>query len=151
MSLPDGSPDWLPMLEERLVGAALVSFREHVVMAAGTVTPDDFRDPLLARVWAVVAFEECPCALHVADALAGDQEFERLCGVMGLVEMTRYGSAFIYANEGLVSHAALVRREGERRRAVADIITDANQKVAALNGTLPNNVTSFVTGKSAFA
>jgi hypothetical protein len=123
------------MVEERLVGAALVSFREHVMTAAGTVTPADFRDPVLAKVWEVVAFEECPCAFHVAAALAGDIEFERICGVTGLVEMTKHGSTFLYANEGLVSHAALVRREGERRRAVDQIISDANHRVAELRGS----------------
>jgi replicative DNA helicase len=130
--LPDGSPEWLPLVEERLVGAALLSFPEHVTTSASVATPNDFRDPVMGMVWGAMMFLVCPCPLHVAEALEDNNEFHRAGGLPMLVELTRHTSGFLYANEGLESHAALVRREGERRRAVAKIVSEANEKIGSL-------------------
>lgn len=139
MKLTDGSPEWLPMCEERLVGAALLSEAADVVAAAAVVTPEDFRDPLLARIWGVLPYlTECPCIVHAADALDRDRAFHEAGGVKLLVELTGSWGAFLYAGRAsLEAHAALVRKQADIRRQVRQVVAEANEKVQAIRATGP--------------
>src|SRR5690606_26111027 len=103
---------WLPRVERWLAGAAMLSKLEDVQTAAAVCTPDDFRDEALGRIWAVVPFIECPCWVHVAEAMP-KEDLEEVGGEPALVEIAYTQGAFLYANKvGLEAHAEIVREWG---------------------------------------
>ena len=127
--LPDGSPTWLASVERYLVGGAMRALSpEHVVNAATVCISEDFRDATLGMIWDVLPGLDCPCWVHVAEALLANGDIDRVGGEPRLVELAGSEMAFLYsARVCLEAHAELVHRYAEQRRALQRLQVEAER------------------------
>jgi hypothetical protein len=133
-SLTDGSPIWLPQVENWFIGGAMLAESPDVVSVAGTVAPEDFRDETLGTIWSVMPYLENTGFAFVAQAL-GDR-IDEVGGEPRLVELAFAQGAYLYrAPVFLEAHAMLVRREGEKRRRLRALSEEAQAVYAGTNVT----------------
>lgn len=126
MTLPDGAHETTPQVERWLVGAAMVAQPQDVKLAAAVVEPRDFRDPFLGECWGHLPFMDCPCAACLTRAM-GEQ------WAPDIVELAFREGAYLYSSAVcLEAHATIVRKEGEKRRALQAVVAEANEKVSLI-------------------
>lgn len=120
--LGDGSPEAVNWVERWLVGGAMRAEPEHVILAAATAAPEDFRDPNLAVIWEVLPSLECPCPGHVGITLTLSRRIDDIGGESYLVELWGTEGAWLYsAHVWLEEHARLVHEQAEKRRTLASL------------------------------
>src|SRR5690606_6140289 len=86
-----------------------------------------------------VPFIECPCWVHVAEAMP-KEDLEEVGGEPALVEIAYTQGAFLYANKvGLEAHAEIVREWGVKRREIQAL----SDRARAIYETRPSNITAI--------
>lgn len=134
--LADGSPLYVKMAEEWLVGAALLAEASEVSEVTRYVSPKDFRDQTLGVIWnAVVMAAESgePSIPRVADVLLQQEWLDRIGSEPRLVDLTGEAQQYLAALTlgGMVAHAKIIREWSQKRGVIRQALRTAND---ALNG-----------------
>ena len=131
--LTDGSPLYVTMAEEWLVGAAFSADAEDIHEVSRFVSPKDFRDHTLGVIWnAVTKVNGDPTIPRVAEYLLSDKWLDRVGAEPRLVELSAAVSPWLAAQTrgGMVAHAKIVREWAQKRSVVSQAIKTANDALS---------------------
>lgn len=117
---PDGTPEYVIHAEQWLVGGALLASHD----AVPALSPDDFHDDTLARIWNAISelasSERDPSIPAVARLLNEWGQLDQVGAEARLAVLAGDRFAFLYAGKPTMdAHAALVAEWGEKRRTIA--------------------------------